>query len=92
MEYEEPFFMQIMPDLSIITTILLFFLLALCINEGIKNRKALIYQSALIMLLTAIFLHGIIGFGINNIILYSPLYIWAFAVLISNFIRKNIVL
>lgn len=80
-EYREPFFFQIVKtDYKIFFCVFVIFLSIIGI---IKNRNDILCHSVTIMLITGIAFHGIIGFGPNFAILYSPLYVWAIVILVA---------
>lgn len=79
-EYREPFFVQ-----TVEWNLVLFFsliVLAAFLAMGVTRRKNAIDISCVILVFFAAILHGLIGFGINNGIIYSPLYTWAVVILI----------
>ena len=46
-------------------------------------RKSILPNLCLLQLLVGFVLHILVGYGINNGIIYAPLYVWAFVILIT---------
>ena len=77
----DPYFVQT----SIISMEKLIFLLLLFPIFGIgyiANRKKLLANTSLIFLIIAYILHIIFGYGLQNGLIYTPLYSWAFILII----------
>ena len=77
-----PFFVQV-KDTNIVSISLFTVLLLIAIIGYIVNAKKSVLSNICIMqLIAGYILHVIVGYGINNGVIYVPLYTWAFIVLV----------
>lgn len=78
-----PYLVQI-TKVNTISLILLVILSIIAITGYISSfRKSILPNLCLLQLLVGFVLHILVGYGINNGIIYAPLYVWAFAILIT---------
>lgn len=79
-----PFFVQ--QDTANIGAIILFGIILINAIMGyiINARKSFLVNLCITQLIVGFVLHVIVGYGLNNGILYAPLYTWAFIILAIN--------
>lgn len=78
-----PYLVQI-TKVNTISLILLVILFVIAIIGYISSfRKNILPNLCVVQLLVGFILHILVGYGINNGIIYAPLYVWAFVILIS---------
>lgn len=76
-----PYFVQI-NQVNMVAMVLFIILFINAVIGYVANaRKNLIVNICMIQLVIGYILHVIVGYGINNGIIYSPLYCWAFIIL-----------
>ncbi len=78
-----PFLVQTTKVSNISLILLITLAITAIIGYFSSLKKSILPNLCLVQLLVGFVLHILVGYGINNGIIYAPLYVWAFVILIS---------
>ena len=78
-----PFLVQTTKVSNVSLTLLIILAITAIIGYLSNLKKSILPNLCLMQLLVGFILHILVGYGINNGIIYAPLYVWAFVILIS---------
>lgn len=78
-----PFLVQTTKVSNVSLTLLIILAITAIIGYLSNFKKSILPNLCLMQLLVGFILHILVGYGINNGIIYAPLYVWAFVILIS---------